>query len=205
MKAFLASALLLLAPVVHAATLADVQRSLAATGSMVADFSQTAANGAVARGKVTMKRPGKIRFDYGKGATFLVVADGRTLSFVDYQVGQVSQWPIRSTPLGVLLDPDSDLSRVARLLPPAQSPRPGTVALLASDPKRPELGRIVVLFEPDAAAPGGLRLVGWQVTDAQNNLTVVSLQNVQWNGAVPDGSFRFADPRRRVAPAGKGG
>lgn len=204
MKSLLASVALLLAAPATSATLADVQRSLAATTTMTADFTQTAANGGVARGQVKIKRPGKIRFDYGKGASFLVVADGRTLSFIDYQVGQVSQWPIRSTPLGVLLDPQADLARVARVLPAEQSPIPGTIAVLATDAKRPEIGKILVLFEQDTAAPGGLRLVGWRVTDAQNNLTSVSLSNPVWNAGVADASFRFADPRRRAGPSGKG-
>ncbi len=204
MKPIVVAFALVLAAPAFSATLQDVQRSLAATTSMTADFTQTSASGATSRGQMTIKRPGKIRFDYGKGATFLVVADGRTLSFIDYQVGQVSQWPIRSTPLGVLLDPNSDLARVARMLPPEQSPVPGTSALLATDPKRPEIGKILVLFQPDAAAPGGLRLAGWRVTDAQNNLTVVTLSNPQWNAAVSETAFRFSDPRQRARPPGKG-
>ena len=204
MKNLIVSMALLFSVPAASTTLADVQRSLAATSSMTADFTQTAASGGVARGKVSIKRPGKIRFDYGKGATFLVVADGRTLSFIDYQVRQVSQWPIRSTPLGVLLDPSSDLARVAKLLPADQSPIPGAVAVLATDPKRPEIGKILILFEPDTAAPGGLRLAGWRVTDAQNNLTVVTLSNPVWNVPVSDVAFRFDDPRRRAGPSGKG-
>jgi outer membrane lipoprotein-sorting protein len=203
MKPFFAALAFMLVAPASAVTLQDVQQSLAATATMTADFTQTAANGATARGRMTMKRPGKVRFDYGKGAGFLVVADGRTLSFIDYQVGQVSQWPIRSTPLGVLLDPKSDLARVARILPPAQSPVPGATAVLASDPKQPEIGRILVLFEQDTAAPGGLRLAGWRVTDAQNNLTVVTLADPKWNMAVADTAFRFSDPRRRAGPGGK--
>lgn len=204
MKSLFLSLALLVSVPATSATLSEVQRALAATGSMTAEFTQTAANGGVSRGTMKLKRPGKIRFDYGKGASFLVVADGRTLSFIDYQVGQVSQWPIRSTPLGVLLDPAADLSRVARVLPAEESPLPGTVAVLAADPKKPEAGKILILFQPDAAAPAGLRLVGWRVTDAQNNLTTVALSNAQWNMAIADTSFRFNDPRRRAGGAGKG-
>jgi len=204
MKSLLFSFALLASAPALSATLAEVQRSLAATSSMTAAFTQTAANGGVARGTMKLKRPGKIRFDYGKGASFLVVADGRTLSFVDYQVGQVSQWPIRSTPLGVLLDPAADLSRLARVLPEDESPIPGTVAVLAADSRKPELGKILILFQPDAAAPGGLRLTGWRVTDAQNALTTVTLANPVWNQPIADTSFRFDDPRRRAGNAGKG-
>lgn len=185
------------------ATLADVQKALSATTSMTADFEQTAANGKVARGTMLLKRPGRIRFDYGKDVPWLVVADGSRLSFVDYQVSQVSQWPVRSTPLGVLLDPKADLARVARLLPDSESPLPGQVAVLAQDPKRPEIGKIVFFLKPDSAAPGGLRLQGWRVTDAQNNLTSVELKNIRTNVAISDSAFTFRDPRPRARPPGK--
>lgn len=188
-----------------AVTMADVQAAFARTGSMTADFEQVADNGAVARGRVELKRPGKIRFDYGSNSRQLVVADGRTLSFVDYAVAQVSQWPIRQTPLGVLLDPEADLSKVARVLPASESPQPGVVAVLAQDPKKPEQGRMLLLLRPDKAAPGGLKLLGWEVVDAQNMRTQVTLSNVRTNVEISDSRFRFDDPRRRGRIPGRVG
>lgn len=188
-----------------AASLRDVEQAMAATTTMSADFTQTAANGGVATGQMLLKRPGKIRFDYEGGTPYLVVADGRNLSFVDYQVAQVSQWPIRSTPLGVLLDPQADLARLAKVIPAEKSPVAGTVAVHAEDPKKPELGSILFLLVPDKDAPGGLRLSGWRVTDAQGNLTVVSLSNVRFNVAISDAKFRFDDPRRRGNVPGRVG
>jgi outer membrane lipoprotein-sorting protein len=203
---FSALALLaVLAAPAAAATLADVERALAATTTMTADFTQKAAGGQVARGTMKLKRPGRIRFDYAARTPYLVVADGRTLSFVDYQVAQVSQWPIRSTPLGVLLDPKADLARIARVLPEADSPLPGQVAVLAEDPKKPDLGRITFFLAPDPTAPGGLRLTGWRVIDAQNNLTTVELANVRTNMDLPDSGFSFRDPRRKAVPPGRPG
>ncbi|WP_448582077.1 LolA family protein [Thermaurantiacus sp.] len=182
----------------HAATsMGDVSRALAATRTMTARFRQIAQDGSVVTGTMTLKRPGRIRFDYGPGATFLVVADGQRLSFVDYEVAQVSQWPIRQTPLGVLLDPEADLSRVARILPEAHSSQHGTITVEAQDPQRPDLGRIRFFLVPDSAAPGGLRLNGWRVIDGQNNLTQVELSDFRWNVTVSESLFRFRDPRRR--------
>jgi outer membrane lipoprotein-sorting protein len=185
------------------ASLAEVQAALAATRTMTADFTQVAGNGASTSGRMIVRRPGQARFDYGPDSRILVVADGSTLSFVDYRVNQVSQWPIRQTPLGVLLDPSADLSRLARVLPDAESPMPGTVAVLATDPDRPDFGRITFFLERRGDAPGGLMLTGWRVVDAQNNLTSVSLRNVKWNVDVSRTSFAFQDPRRRPGPAGR--
>ncbi len=188
-----------------AATLGQVQQALAATTSMSASFVQTAADGRQARGTMLLKRPGRIRFDYGKDASLLVVSNGKRLSFIDYKVSQVSEWPVKSTPLGVLLDPTADLARVARIVPDADNPMPGQVAVLAQDPKRADLGRILFFLAPDAAAPGGLRLTGWRVTDAQSNLTTVELSNIRFGPEIPESAFTFRDPRPRTRPPGKMG
>lgn len=185
--------------------LAEIERALVQTRSMTADFTQTAGNGQVRRGTMLLKRPGRIRFDYGRDAPILIVADGTRLSFVDYSVSQVSQWPIRQTALGVLLDPKADLSRIARVLPPDPAAGAGVVAVEAVDPKRPELGRMTFFLATDPSAPGSLRLTGWRVIDAQNGLTTVALSNVRMNVDVADSNFRFRDPRPRGRPPGKTG
>ena len=197
LTAFATTVVLASAPA-HAAGTIDVkavERALSATTTLSADFRQTAADGRVASGTVQLKRPGRFRFDYGKDTRYLVVADGQRLSFVDYKVSQVSQWPIRSTPLGVLLDPKADLSRIARILPADASPVPGQIAVEAQDPKRPDFGKILFFLKADSTAPGGLSLTGWRVTDAQNNLTVVELSNMRFNQPINDSAFRFRDPR----------
>lgn len=187
-----------------AATLANVAAHLKATETMTADFTQTAANGAVARGKMIIARPGKVRFQYEPSVPLLVVADGRTLSMVDYEVAQVSKWPIRNTPLAVLLDPSLDLSRFGRVLPVGQGGLPGFVTVEAKDRKHPEYGTITLYFAPDSAAPGGLSLSAWRVLDAQGNVTQVQLSNVRFNVAVAKNSFTYRDPRNRARPGGKG-
>lgn len=187
---------------VQAASLSEIERALRSTQTMVASFRQTAADGSVATGTMTLKRPGRVRFDYGAKSPILVVADGYRLSFIDYKVRQVSQWPLSETPLRVLLDPAADLAQVARVLPEDQSPVPGAVAVEALDRKRPDLGRILFLLKPDGAAPGGQALIGWRVIDAQNNLTVVELSDVRWNVSVADSAFRFSDPRPRPGRPG---
>ena len=122
----------------------------------------------------------------------LVVGDGKALTMIDYQVRQVSRWPIANSPLGVLLDPSRDLSRFATVVP---SGDPALLLVAARDPKHPEFGTISIGFRHVAGAPGGLRLEGWTVLDAQNNRSTVRLANQRFNVAVSDGAFRWNDPR----------
>ena len=176
--------------------LKSVETSLAATGSMTANFVQTDGKGRQMAGTLTLKRPGKIRFAYGGGVNMLLVANGKTLNFIDYDVGQKSSWPIGKSPLAVLLSPDPDLDRIARIMP---SESKNVIVVRARDARRPEFGTIVLAFQRNGAAPGGLQLEGWTAIDAQNKRTTVRLSNQRFNMAVPDSAFNFAEPKRKKA------
>lgn len=170
-----------------------VQEHLRGVQTMTADFVQTDRKGNVAQGTVTLKQPGKIRFQY-ENSPILIVGDGRVLHFIDYQVKQVSRYPIGGSPLDILLNPKRDLSRIAKVVPSAS---PGVITILARDPRRPQFGSITLAFTEKASAPGGLQLEGWVALDAQNNRTTVRLSNQRLNGPVQDGVFRWDDPRPR--------
>ena len=134
--------------------LAQVQAHLRAVNTMTAGFTQTDRRGRSLSGTLTIKRPGRIRFDYGRSANMLIVGDGRALTFIDYDVGQRQRWPIGDSPLSVLLDPSQDLGRFARV-----TRNDAQVLLLeARDPRRREFGTITVAFAKSASAPAGLLL-----------------------------------------------
>ena len=174
--------------------LAQVERSLAATQSLTADFVQTDQKNRSLRGTLQLKRPGKVRFDYGSAANMLLVGNGKTLTFVDYEVGQKSSWQIANSPLSVLLSPQPDLGRIARILPSEDS---RVVLVRARDARRPEFGTLIMAFVKSPSAPGGLLLEGWTAFDAQNKRTTVKLDNQRYNVAVPESAFSYAEPKRR--------
>lgn len=171
--------------------LAQVSSHLKAVDTMVANFSQTDRRGQTLTGTVTLKRPGKIRFQYQEGVPLLIVGDGKALTMIDYQVNQVSRWPIGNSPLSVLLDPNKDLSRVAKVVQNDNQ----VLVLEARDPKKPEFGTITLAFTKSSSAPGGLIMRGWTTIDAQNNRTTVKLTNSRFNVTVADSTFRWRDPR----------
>jgi outer membrane lipoprotein-sorting protein len=182
------------APAQSSADLRAVEASLAATQSMTANFLQTDGKGRQMAGTLSLKRPGKIRFSYGGGVKMLLVADGKRLTFVDYDVAQKSSWPIAKSPLAVLLSPQPDLTRIARVVP---SESGNVVVVRARDARRPEFGTLVLAFVRDGGAPGGLKLGGWTAIDAQNKKTTVRLSDQRYNVAVPDSAFTYAEPKRK--------
>ncbi|WP_298399997.1 outer membrane lipoprotein carrier protein LolA [Sphingobium sp.] len=179
--------------------LAKVNAYIRAVTTMTADFSQTDRNGQTLTGQLTIKQPGKIRFQYQKGVPLLIVGDGKALTMIDYEVRQVQRWPIGNSPLGALLDPSKDLSKFGKVVPTGD---PTILSVQARDPKRPEFGTISMIFKRDPASPAGLQLYGWVALDSQNNRTAVRLTNQRYGVPVADSAFRWVDPRPRGRSGG---
>ena len=195
--AFALPATALVAPAVPAAAqsgeLDRVVAALRGITTMKANFTQTDRAGRTVRGELTLKQPGKIRFEYEKGTDMLVVSDGKAVSFVDYEVNQVPRWPISNSPLGALLDPKRDVKRYGKLVPTGN---PNVLSIEVKDPKKPEYGAITLVMVKNAGAPGGLELASWVALDSQNQRTTVRLSNHRYGVSVADSAFRFRDPRR---------
>ncbi|WP_254049894.1 outer membrane lipoprotein carrier protein LolA [Novosphingobium sp. TH158] len=174
----------------------DLDRAVAALRAietMQATFVQTDRNGQRANGTLTLKRPGRIRFQYAPGIPMLIVSDGSALTMIDYQVRQVQRWPIKNSPLGALLDPARDVKKYGTLL---GSGDPNWVLVEVRDRSHPEYGVMTFRFQRKAGAPGGLELAGWTTLDSQNKRTAVALSGQRYGIAVPDSMFKYNDPRR---------
>lgn len=193
----IAAPLALVAPATPvAAAEGDLDRAVAALReirTMKADFTQTDRKGQTISGEMTLKRPGKIRFQYEDGVPLLLVSNGESFTMIDYEVNQVERWPISDSPLGALLDPNRDVKKYGKLV---STGHPDVISVEVRDPNKPQFGVITLIFTRDASAPGGLELTNWVALDAQNNRTTVRLRNHRYGISVPDSLFTYKDPRR---------
>ena len=193
-RALVPAAMLVAAPAVaqsNSADMAKLRTHLSTVESMTAGFTQTDSRGRSSSGTMQLKRPGKVRFAYS-GGDLLLVANGKTLTFVDYTVGQKSSWPLSRTPLSVLLSRSPDLKGRAKIVPSKDS---RIVSVEARDPT--QYGSLTLVFLRSSSAPGGLQLYGWTAIDAQNKRTTVKLNGVRYNVAVNESAFTFAEPKKR--------
>ena len=170
--------------------LAKLRAHIGSVQTMSANFVQTDARGRSAAGTLQLKRPGRVRFQYGSN-DLLLVADGTRLTFIDYQVGQKSSYPLAKTPLGPLLSASADFNGKAQVLP-SNDPR-----VVVARARNSSYGQLTLAFLRSAAAPGGLQLYGWTAIDPQGRRTTVKLSNVRYNVAVPDSAFTYAEPKKR--------
>lgn len=171
-------------------TLSKIEQSLNSIQSLKADFIQRAPDGSVAEGVLYLERPGKLRFDFGEDAPFLVVSNGSLLTFVDYEVKQVSRWPIKKTPLGILVD--KEIKFDSKIEVPDIIRFAGLVKVPVIDPKRQEYGYIILIFEEST-----MELRAWESVDAQGYTTRVALINPEYNIEIDKKQFTFKDPRPR--------
>ena len=171
--------------------LARLKAHLGAVQTMTANFTQTDAKGRVETGTLQMKRPGRVRFQYG-GGDVLLVADGKRLTFLDYQVGQKSSWPLSKTPLGALLSGSPDFNGKAEILPSNDSR-----VVVARAKNASQYGQITLAFLRSGSSPGGLQMYGWTAVDPQGHRTTVKLSDVRYNLAVSDSAFTYAEPKKR--------
>jgi outer membrane lipoprotein-sorting protein len=169
-----------------------VVQHMQAVATMTAGFTQTDRNGQTLTGKLILKRPGHVRFEYQKNVPLLIVGDGKALTMIDYEVKQVQRWPIKNNPLAALLDPGKELSRYGKIVTTTNN---DVISVEVRDPKRPEYGTTTMVFTKMASAPGGLMLNGWVTLDSKNNRTSIRLANVKFNGPVADSNFTWKDPR----------
>ncbi len=171
----------------------DVDRAVTALRSIStlrADFVQISENGQRVSGVLSLKNPGRIRFQYAKGVPLLIISDGRSLWMIDSEVNQRQRWPIGNSPLGALLDPKRDVAMFGTIQPTGNA---NLIAVDVRDRKHPEYGSMTLVFERKSTAPGGLELTAWAMLDAQNKRTQIRLSGHQYGVALADSLFRYLD------------
>jgi len=172
-----------------------VQNYMTSVRSLKANFLQRAPGNNLSRGTLYMERPGRIRFDFKDEIPFLVVADGKTINFVDYEIGQVQKWPVKDTPMLAIIGEGFDLASVNAHIEIAPGGIENLLALAASDPDRPEMGQITVYFEQTPEQKQSLSLLSWVVVDATGQATTVEIYDQDINPKLAGNLWTFDDPR----------
>jgi outer membrane lipoprotein-sorting protein len=157
-----------------------------------ATFTQVNGDGTIATGRLWLRRPGRIRFEYDPPDDALVIASGGQVAVFDPKSNQPpEQYPLARTPLNLILAARVDLDR-ARMVLSHREEGP-TTRVVAQDPERPEYGTIELVF---TAGPVALRQ--WIVRDDAGSETTVILGTLARGGDIPARVFDFvAEIERR--------
>jgi outer membrane lipoprotein-sorting protein len=154
-------------------SLAELSRYLNGLTTAQAAFTQTNADGSQAKGMLYIKRPGRARFEYAPPERSLVMAGGGQVAIFDSKSNQPpEQYPLRRTPLNLILAPKVDLAQAKMVV--GHDEVGNTTRVLAQDPKNPEYGTIELVF---TANPTALRQ--WIITDDLGSQTSVELADLE--------------------------
>ncbi|TNF61164.1 MAG: outer membrane lipoprotein carrier protein LolA [Rhodobacteraceae bacterium] len=147
------------------------------------DFTQINDDGSLSTGKLFIKRPGRMRFEYDPPDQAVVVAGGGTVVIFDAKSNtEPETYPLNRTPLSIILARQVDLDRADMVVGHGFD---GTATVVtAQDPENPDYGNIQLSF---TANPIELRK--WVVTDNAGTQTTVILQDMKTGGALPDTMF----------------
>ncbi|WCS23413.1 outer membrane lipoprotein carrier protein LolA [Methylobacterium sp. NMS14P] len=152
--------------------------------TLTGNFVQIGADGRRIGGKLTLAKPGRLRFDYDQPSPLEVVADGTSVAVRDRKLNTQDLYFIAQTPLKFLLREKIDLARDLTVTDVASDP--GSVRISLED--RATLGgtsKIQLFFDAEMKT-----LSQWRITDPQGYVTTVTLSNLQ-KGKSVDGSAFF--------------
>ncbi len=136
--------------------------------TLEARFVQTDPTGTFAEGTFYVDRPGKMRFDYDPPTPLLLVADGFWFIYVDRELDEATHLPISSTPANFLLRETLSFGKDYTVIDIEVAN--GVTAIDIIETENPDLGSVKLVFEHKP-----YRLRQWVITDAQNQVTRVTL------------------------------
>lgn len=156
-----------------------------------AEFTQVNSDGSIATGKLFIKRPGRVRFEYAPPDRSLVMAGGGQVAIFDAKSNQPpEQYPLKRTPLNLILAESVDLGR-ARTVVGHRADGTST-RVRAQDPDHPEYGSIEMVFTDNP-----VELRQWVITDDLGSETTVILGQLKKGGTYPPSLFNITDEARK--------
>ncbi|MCT8158469.1 LolA family protein [Pseudoruegeria sp. SHC-113] len=173
-------ALALLAPQAQAAkiSLGELSRYLNALQTAQADFTQINPDGTISTGQLYIRRPGRMRFEYNQPDNTVVIAGGGQVAIFDGKSNTgPEQYPLKRTPLNLILEQNVDLARRSMVIGHRED-GPKTI-VTAQDPENPQYGNIQLVF---TGSPTELRQ--WIVTDGSGVQTTVVLGALNKGGSL---------------------
>lgn len=154
-------------------------------------FTQINGDGTLSTGQIFIKRPGRIRFEYNPPDNSLVMAGGGQVAIFDPKSNTgPDRYPLRETPLSIILERNVDLAR--RRMVTGHTSDGTRTTITAQDPDNPQYGNIQMVF---TANPVELRQ--WIVTDDVGQQTTVILNDVTSGVGINDIKFNIQSEMRR--------
>ena len=167
-------------------SLSALSRYLNGITTAQSDFTQINDDGSLSTGRLFIRRPGRMRFEYNPPEELLVMAGGGQVGIFDGKsnLKKAERYPLRRTPLNLILEKNVNLGRRNMVVGHDYD---GTATIVtAQDPEHPEYGALQLKFTTDP-----VELRQWVVTDGQGSTTTVVLGQLSRPGSLRDSLFNI--------------
>ncbi|GIT92675.1 outer-membrane lipoprotein carrier protein [Jannaschia pagri] len=172
-------------------SVSDISRYLNSFRTAGAAFTQVNADGTISTGDLTLRRPGRARFDYDEPNKSLVIAGGGQVAIFDAVTNtRPEQYPLSQTPLSLILAEQVNLGRSGMVV--RHGGDSTQTAITLQDPENPQYGNIQLVFTPN---PVTLRQ--WVITDDAGSQTTVILGDMKTDVSLGAGLFNIPQELRR--------
>ena len=168
---------------------AAVEQYFRSSETLRASFTQYAPNGARSTGVLSLKRPGRVRFEYDAPSPLLIIADGVWITLADKEMDTVDRYPVSATPLGVILQDDKSLRKETLVTGFYQDADRFELVVRSRD--NPGLGRLSLKLTKNP-----VMLDGWAVEDAQGLVTEIRLTDIKTGMELAPALFHISDVKK---------
>ena len=186
MKLISALCVILTSPVVaEKISLNEISSYFNAMTTAEAQFSQITDTGETSTGRLFIRRPGRIRFEYDPPeATLVVVGGGQVAVFDPKSRDEPQRFPLRHSPLNLVLEREVDLAQ--RDMVVAHFEAESQTAVTLQDAENPDYGFIQLIFTNNP-----MQLREWIVQDNSGGRTQIVLDSLTEGGRLSNVLFNI--------------
>ena len=165
--------------------ISKIENYLNNINTLQAEFIQIDHYGNSKSGILRIAKPGKIRFEYNKPSSIVIISDGQYIIFFDKKLEQINRIPKNKIPIKFLID-DKFSFKKNEILIKNLNYDGNVISITIKDNKNHFSGDLTLLFEDKP-----LVLRQWIIQDSQGFTTKVSLQEISTDIVINDTYFKF--------------
>ena len=162
-----------------AATKQEIINNLIKTKNLTFDFKQTIGK-KTEEGNCIIKYPKKIYCSYNNLNKKIMVSNGKSLAIKNQASNQYYLYPLKKTPLELILDKDFLINQIKNLKSRTINNKYINFTILKNN------NEINIFFDRET-----LNLVGWQTEDIYQNLVITYIYEIRYNQTIDKNIFKL--------------
>lgn len=169
------------------ALLRRVEAYLNGITTLAANFLQVNHDGSISEGEIAIARPGRMRIDYAPPLKVEIISDGEWITYIDRELGQISQAPLNGSHAELLVR--GDLRFGENVVVNSVKSQANRIEITFARTENPDEGSMTLVFSDSP-----LELRQWSVVDPQRLTTRVTLFDTRFGLPLDAALFEAPPP-----------